>query len=171
VTGVGDPASPSAEELYRDLGPAVLGYLRAQGVDEPEDLLGDVFLQVTRDLERFRGDAAQARRWVFAIAHNRMVDHHRRRRRRPRTVPASSAPEPVDDGDLDEHLVDPDLVAALARLTRDQRDVVVLRFVADLSVADVAHLLRRRTGAVKALQARALANLGVALADPPGGPR
>src|SRR5690606_38682499 len=44
----------SAEELYRELAPAVLGYLRASGSADPEDRLGEVFLQVARDLPRFR---------------------------------------------------------------------------------------------------------------------
>jgi RNA polymerase sigma-70 factor (ECF subfamily) len=56
--------------------------------------------------------------------------------------------------------VDPALVAALASLTPDQREVVLLRFVADLSLDDVAKLTRRKVGAVKALQHRGLENLG-----------
>ena len=41
--------------IYRDLAPAVLGYLRARRAHEPEDLTGEVFLQVVRDLPRFQG--------------------------------------------------------------------------------------------------------------------
>ncbi|MER3453471.1 MAG: hypothetical protein C4344_07565, partial [Acidimicrobiia bacterium] len=59
----------------------MLGYLRAQGAREPEDLLGEVFLQVTRYLPRFRGDATDLRRWVFTIARHRLVDDQRRRAR------------------------------------------------------------------------------------------
>lgn len=143
----------TAEEVYRALAPAVLGYLRAQRAPDPEDILGEVFLQVARDLHRFEGDDAARRRWVFAIAHNRLLDARRRAARRPRlggeAVPESTGrplPEPLD----------PALVAALAQLTPDQREVVVLRFVADLSLDDVARLTRRRVGAVKALQHRGL---------------
>lgn len=146
----------SANEAYRTLAPAVLGYLRAQRAPEPEDTLGEVFLQVARDLHRFKGDADALRRWVFSIAHNRLLDALRREGRRPalsdREVPdrpAAPQPDPLD----------PALIAALAELTVDQREVVVLRFVADLPLADVAKITHRRVGAVKAMQHRALETL------------
>ncbi len=145
-----------ATTAYRELAPAVLGYLRARRVPDPEDVLGEVFLQVSRDLDRFHGDATDLRRWVFTIAHNRMTDAFRRRSRRPRivdrrppTAVAPPAPDPVDDA----------LIAALAELGDDQREVVVLRFVADLSLEDVAAITGRTANAVKAMQHRALANL------------
>ena len=143
----------TAGDAYRALAPAVLGYLRAQRAPDPDDLLGEVFLQVARDLHRFRGDADGLRRWVFSIAHNRLLDARRRQGRRPQTadhaVPDNPAPPPPDP-------FDPELVEALARLTPDQREVVVLRFVADLPLEDVARITRRRVGAVKALQHRGL---------------
>ena len=160
-----DPAA-----LYRELAPAVLGYLRTQSVEDPYETLGEVFFQVTRDLPRFAGDAAAARRWVFTIAHHRVVDDARRRARRPRTtdrhpdrdldrdpdrdlwdasVPIAEPPEPFDD----------ELLRAVQALTPDQREVIALRFVADLSLDQVATITERPVGAVKALQHRALANL------------
>lgn len=165
VLTVAVPIESPIEQLYRDLAPAVLGYLRAQCVEEPEDLLGEVFLQVVRDLPRFHGDEAAQRRWVFTIAHNRIVDHHRRRQRRPPTVPATEGRETADSRPVDHDLLDPRLLDALRSLTPEQRDVVVLRFVADLSLADVAKLLRRRPGAIKALQSRALTRLASLLEE------
>jgi len=142
------------------MAPAVLGYLRARRAPDPEDVLGEVFLQVSRDLDRFQGEAADLRRWVFTIAHHRMTDAFRRRARRPqiadRTPPVVAAPpvpEPVDD----------ELIAALQQRGDDQREVVVLRFVADLSLEDVAAITGRNVNAVKAMQHRALANLRRAL--------
>jgi RNA polymerase sigma factor (sigma-70 family) len=152
-----DAPSPEAGEVYRQLAPAVLGYLRAQRALEPEDLLGEVFLQVARDLPRFSGDDDALRRWVFTIAHHRLIDDRRRRARRPQMadgeVPDAPAPEAAD-------AVDPALVAALERLTPDQREVVLLRFVGDLPLEAVARLTKRNVGAVKALQHRALDHLG-----------
>ncbi|MFZ6003710.1 MAG: RNA polymerase sigma factor [Actinomycetota bacterium] len=145
-----------AGEAYRSLGPAVLGYLRGQGASDPEDLLSEVFLQVARSLPRFRGDDDAMRRWIFTIARNRLIDESRRRRRRPSTragpvpdVPARSA----------EDSFDPALLRALGQLTADQREVVVLRFVADLSLDEVATITKRAPGAVKSMQHRALAQL------------
>jgi RNA polymerase sigma factor (sigma-70 family) len=140
-------------DVYRALAPAVLGYLRGSGVEDPEDTLGEVFVHVVRDLHRFRGDDDGLRRWVFTIAHRRLVDARRRAARRPRPssepVPETPAPPPGDP-------IDAELVEALARLTPDQREVVVLRFVADLPVEAVARMTRRSSGAVRALQHRAL---------------
>ena len=153
---------PTAGEAYRNLAPAVLGYFRAQRAPDPEDLLGEVFLQVARDLPRFSGDDAALRRWVFAIAHNRLLDARRRAERRPQVtsavVPDLPAPPPVDS-------LDPALVQALGTLTPDQREVLVLRFVADLALEDVARITHRRVGAVKALQHRALDALAHALGN------
>lgn len=145
-----------AAGVYLRYAPAVRGYLRGQGVPDADDVLSEVFLQVARSLPRFEGDDDQLRAWVFTIARNRVVDEHRRRSRRPVVaqvpVPDRAAPpagEPVDA----------DLLAALAQLTADQREVVVLRFVADLPLEEVAAVTRRTEGAVKSMQHRALAQL------------
>lgn len=159
--GRSDPA-PDATEVYRALAPAVLSYIRSQGGAEPEDLLGEVFLQIVRDLPRFRGDDDALRRWVFSIAYHRLVDARRRSGRRPalddRAVPERCSAPTAD-------LLDPDLVRALGALTADQREVIALRFVADLSIDAVATLTGRSPGAVKALQHRALAVLAEQLGD------
>jgi len=143
----------SAAEAYRSLAPAVLGYLRAQRGPDPEDILGEVFLQVARDLPKFRGDDDALRRWVFSIAHNRLLDARRREARRPPVADRDVPDQPAVPG---PEVLDGELAAALAQLTPDQREVVVLRFVADLPLADVAKITHRRVGAVKAMQHRAL---------------
>jgi RNA polymerase sigma factor (sigma-70 family) len=154
---------PDAGDAYRLLAPAVLGYLRGQGVEDPEDLMGEVFFQVSRSIGTFRGDTEDLRRWVFTIARNRAIDDRRRRARRPVAadveVPDRATP-PVE-------LVDPELVDALAALTPDQREVVGLRFVADLSLDDVATITERPVGAVKSMQHRALGRLARTLAGEP----
>jgi RNA polymerase sigma-70 factor (ECF subfamily) len=148
----------TAEHAFATLARSVHGYLRTQLPAEADDLLGEVFVHVTRGIGRFRGDEAALRRWVFTIAHHRVVDERRRRVRRPRTVEP-----PVDVAGPSESHTDPGLVAALNALTVEQREVVVLRFLADLPLDAVAGITRRRVGAVKALQHRALENLAAAL--------
>jgi RNA polymerase sigma-70 factor (ECF subfamily) len=145
-----------AADVYRALAPAVLGYLRSQRVPDPEDVLSEVFHGVARDLQRFRGDEIALRRWVFTLAHHRLVDDQRKRARRPEELRAVLPERPAIH---DARAVDADLMEALDQLTPDQRHVVTLRFVADLPLRDVARITGRRVGAVKALQARALANL------------
>jgi RNA polymerase sigma-70 factor (ECF subfamily) len=155
--------SPTLEAGYRQLAGAVLGYFRSHRMAHAEDLLGEVFVSVARNLHRFQGDRDDFRRWVFAIAHRRRVDHVRHWRRRPQIVAADPPQQPASDPPA---ALDVDLVKALSELTALQREVVVLRFVADLSLGDVANIVGRSTGAVKALQVRALAQLAKLLGEP-----
>jgi RNA polymerase sigma-70 factor (ECF subfamily) len=157
-------ASDRLERLYRDLAPAVLGYLRGSGAAEPEDLLGDVFVAVIRGLPDCADDPAALRRWVFAVAHHRLVDERRKVTTRARDVALDTQPEPQVDGCYDEllnRLSATPAVRALATLSPDQRAVVLLRDVADLSVADTAHVLGKKAGAVKTTHRRALAALAL----------
>jgi RNA polymerase sigma-70 factor (ECF subfamily) len=139
----------------------VYAYAKAAGADDCEDVLGEVFVAVVRGLPRFRGDDDGLRRWIFTIAHHRVVDERRRLARQRKAIRVALdniAPPPEDP-------FDPMLVAALATLTVDQREVVVLRFIADLSLEDVAAMTKRPVGAVKSLQHRGLRNLANALAS------
>jgi RNA polymerase sigma factor (sigma-70 family) len=147
---------------YRAFAPGVLGYFRSHGMADAEDLVGEVFLSVARSLWRFRGDPDDLRRWVFAIARRRRADHIRRLIVRRRIIPRDPSEQSVTvpNEDFDIGLVD-----ALSRLTRAQREVVVLRFIADLSIDDVARILHRSTSAIKALQTRALTQLAGRLRD------
>jgi RNA polymerase sigma-70 factor (ECF subfamily) len=157
--------SVDAGEVYRRFGPSVYGYLRGQRVDDPDDLLGEVFFQISKSLPTFVGDEKDLRQWVFTIARNRVIDSRRRRARQPRTI--SAAPperfEPPDDASYAQ------LVEMLSILTEEQREVIGLRFIADLSLDDVATLTNRSVVAVKAMQHRAIAQLARALDDEPKG--
>ncbi len=154
----------SVETIYDSMAPAVLGYFRSHRMADPEGLTGDVFVAVTQRLAGFEGDDAALRRWVFTIAHHRRVDEIRRA---SRTAP----PAPPTRDVLEPHEpFDPDLVAALATLTDDQRQVVVLRHVADLSVDDVAAITGKSPGSVKMLSARGLEALAARLAPVPEEP-
>jgi RNA polymerase sigma factor (sigma-70 family) len=154
------------EAIYRDLAPAVFGYLRGQGANEPEDLASEVFVGIVRSLERFEGDERAFRTWVFSIAHRRLVDERRRLSR--------SLEEPTDPaemsglasgalvGDVEEEALEmlgSGVGRAMKALSPDQRAVLLLRILADLSVAEVASILGKSQGAVKTLQRRGLRSL------------
>lgn len=150
-------------ELYRALAPTVTGYLRAQGAREPEDLTGEVFVQAVRSIERFSGDAASFRSWIFCIAHNKLVDDSRYRRRRPVEVMADPGrdmvhPEHVEDLVLN-NLAQARVRRSIEKLTPDQRDVLLLRILGGLTIEEVARALDKQPSAVKALQRRGLAGL------------
>ena len=150
--------------LYRELHPKVLHYLLAREPSEAEDLASEVWLDVASGLNRFEGDEAGFRAWVFTIARRRLVDLRRRATVR-RTSPASTDMLRGDRGvgDVEEEalatLGTNAALALIASLPPDQADVVLLRVVGDLSVADVATIVHKRPGAVRALQHRALRNL------------
>jgi RNA polymerase sigma factor (sigma-70 family) len=148
-------------ELYRGLAPVVLGYLRANGAPDPEDTLSEVFLQVARDVPGFDGEEPGFRSWVFTIAHHRLIDARRHAARRPLELAA----EPPEPREREEDAADKALAKigteeverVLELLSEDQRAVLLLRVIGDLSIEDVAKALGKRPGAVKALQRRGLA--------------
>ena len=149
------------ERIYADLSGSIVGYLRVHGAAEPEDLTGEVFLQVVRDLHRFRGDERDFRAWVFTIVHRRLQDERRRRGRRP-TVPLpehAEGPEIVGGDVADDALTSLDhrrVVELLADLPPDQRSVLLLRILGDMTIEEIAAAVGKRPGAVKALQRRGL---------------
>ena len=150
------------QRLFDWLGRPVAAYLRGAGVEDPDGSANEVFLRVFGALDRFDGTEGRFRSWVFSIAHNLVIDERRRRSRRPPTAPLESAPEPSVGGAEDAMLValgDERVRAILAGLAPDQRDVVLLRIIADLSIEDTAAALGKSPGAVKALQHRAIATL------------
>lgn len=149
------------EILYRDLAPTVLGYLRARGARDPDDLLGEVFLQVVRDAQTFSGGEHDFRAWVLTIAHHRLLDDVRYRGRRPvdpapeQVLQASSGLGNVEDDALSGLEVER-LRRGLAQLSPEQQDVLMLRLFGQLTIDEVATALDKRPGAVKQLQRRGL---------------
>ncbi|MCW2920955.1 MAG: polymerase, sigma-24 subunit, subfamily [Thermoleophilia bacterium] len=145
------------EQFYLRFAPSVLGYLRSQRVDEPEDLLADVWLQVVRDLAGFDGSADGFRAWILRIAHNRLVDVRRADARRPDEVIVATLPELADAGDPAPPVDDQ---AELERLFHGvpatQRAVLYLRYVLDLPQGDIATVLGSTLAAVKMQQRRGI---------------
>lgn len=149
--------------VWTELSPKVLGYLRARGVEDAEGLTSEVFVQVLKRLPNLRGGAGELRTFVFSVAHARAVDDIRRRARRPAETPyeperddrvsASAEVRAFEDGPS------PDMTDLLSRLNDDQRTVVELRVIGDLSLEQTAAVLGRSTGAVKQLQRRGLLQL------------
>jgi RNA polymerase sigma-70 factor (ECF subfamily) len=151
-------------DLYDLLAPQVLGYLRVRGAADAEEVLGDVFLHLARGIDDFEGDCSGFRSWVFVIATSRLLDERRRLRRRP-TEPLDGTVEAHLCSDVDvETEVEHAAAAAeaqrlLAALTPDQRAVVELRVFGGLTSQEVAAIVDKPVGAVKALYRRGLGAL------------
>jgi RNA polymerase sigma-70 factor (ECF subfamily) len=147
------------ETIYAELAPTVCGYFRLQGAREPEDLVSEVFLGAFRSLDSFSGSEAQFRSWLFTIAHHRLTDERRRSARRPQVAGDNLAPDGPGGNVEDDALrrMSGDRVRSLVEsLAPDQRDVILLRMVSDLTVDSIADVLGKSSGAVKALQRRGL---------------
>ncbi|MFA9446283.1 sigma-70 family RNA polymerase sigma factor [Egicoccus sp. AB-alg6-2] len=127
-----------------------------------EDLVGDVFLRAYRRLSSFEWQGVDLGAWIMTIARNRVHDHFKSARfrlERP-TDDVRDDPGPSTPDDPERVAVARDLTRALgqalARLKDEHREVIELRFVHDLSVAETAAVMERSVGATKALQYRAL---------------
>jgi RNA polymerase sigma factor (sigma-70 family) len=136
--------------VYRELGPVVLGYLRARGVADPEAVTSDVFLCVLPRLDDLKGGVSGLRTFVMSVAHARMVDNARRRRRHPVVSEYDVALDPRVTNSAEDEALGSMATAGIVRLLRalpdDQREVLALRFVADLSVDTVASIIGRSSG-------------------------
>jgi RNA polymerase sigma-70 factor (ECF subfamily) len=166
----GEPDAVAA--VYRAHSPELFRFFlgAVRNKETAEDLVAGVFVSVIEALPRFRGPADALPGWLFRIARHDLYDHRRRVARYP-VEPLDLHPELDDDqGAPGPRADDPQevvigrmergrLLDAMRRLPPLQRDVLLLRLIGGLPVQDVAELVGRSPGAVKALQHRGLANL------------
>lgn len=149
--------------IWVEYAPAVAAFLSARGSREPDDLTSDVFLAVFDRLPDFVGGEPELRSFVFSIAYRRLVDELRMRSRRGEALEWSAETDPRRSASAEDaaltRLGDRSALSLLETLPEDQRNVMVLRIVADLTVEQVAAVLDKRPGAVKALQRRALESM------------
>lgn len=162
-----DGVESAWKDIYTELAGPVTGYLRSRGAADPEDLSSEVFFQVARNIHRFKGDEDKFRSWVFVIAHRRLIDSRRAQDRRPDFVDDESGPFESEGGNVEDEVMAELSTARVNEvfemLTEDQRDVLALRIVADLTLEETASVMGKRVGAIKALQRRALASVKVLL--------
>ena len=150
--------------LWRDLQPALLRYLNVLAPGAGEDLASETWLRVIKGLGRFSGDERAFRAWVFTVARHRAIDRWRRSaHRRAEPVPLEALvdlPAPDDPaGAAVDALSSQAALAMVASLPPDQAEVVLLRVVAGLEVAEVAAITGKRPGNVRVLAHRALRRL------------
>jgi len=149
-------------ELYEAVAPQLTRYLRARGVPEPDDVVGETFVKVVRYIEGFDGDEAAFRTWVFTIGRNLVVDDLRKRSRRPVDVAPDeqllrAGPRGDAEDDAMRDLATAHVEEVLDHLSVDQRDVLLLRILGGLTIGEIALVVGKKEGAVKMLQARGLA--------------
>jgi RNA polymerase sigma-70 factor (ECF subfamily) len=152
--------------LYEHFASPLFRYLcvRCDNVALAEDLTGEVWVRVVQRLPSFRIPAASPelafRGWLYRIASNLVIDTYRRRSSQDVTIPETlMAGTPAPDEQVIAREEHGEVRAALDHLNEQQREVLVLRFVEEHSVAEVAHLTGRSAGAVRVMQYRALRTL------------
>jgi RNA polymerase sigma factor (sigma-70 family) len=155
--------------LWQALSPGVLGYVRGRGVPDADDVTSEVFLAAFQRIPTFEGDGSAFRSWLFTIAHHKAVDAVRR---------GPVLREHLMEDVLDERTTASAEHDALSRLgdeavrdlldllTDDQRDVVLLRVVGELSLEETAVVVGKPVGSVKQLQRRGLARLRRSIGGP-----
>jgi RNA polymerase sigma-70 factor (ECF subfamily) len=140
--------------LWRALQPRLLRYLRVKAGSSYEDVAGETWLQVVRDLAAFEGDAIAFRSWLFTIARHRAIDAARNRSARPLVLVEDVAvidprrSDSAEDDALARSSVDRAL-KILTSLPAEQAEMVALRVLADLDVAAVAQIVGKSPGAVR----------------------
>lgn len=170
---VGDAAA--FETLFRRFNRPVASFAAARRAADPEGVVNETFLRVFRSLPTFEGNEAQFSGWIFRIARNLVIDDVRRQGRRIDEVPseALSTPSSTDgpaaptqpgaDTLALANFENDDIERHLDCLTAEQRDIILLRVVADQSIEVVAATLGKSISAVKSTQFRAIRQLREAL--------
>jgi RNA polymerase sigma-70 factor (ECF subfamily) len=162
-----EPAAVS--RVYAAYAPALFRFFLAAVGDRPtaEDLTGDVFKSAIEGLPGFHGPVEALGGWLFSIAHHDLSDFRRKQARSPGITPLEQA---LDEAAIAAGAHDPEqlaiqriegdrALAALRQLSPDQREVLLLRMAAGLTAPEVAAIVGKTTGAVKALQHRGVASL------------
>lgn len=152
--------SEAFARLYDDCMDRIYRYIYFRVTDEQtaEDLTSQVFFKAWENLDRCKSTGAPFIAWLYTIARNAVIDYYRTRKNTVALDEASTlaSEEPAPDEEVEFKFETESLREALQELTHDQRQVVVLKFLAGLSTDEIADRLGKRAGAVRALQMRAL---------------
>ncbi len=157
----GSPEATSA--LYRRYYQSIYRYFyyRTGDLQTAEDLTADVFLKMVEAIPNYRIEATPFQAWLFQIARNLAIDHFRRSSTHPTTSIheniTTSAPDV--ESTLDGHLTSHGLAEAFSKIEDGQRDVLLMRFIEDMPIAEAARVLHKTEDAVKGLQRRGLSAL------------
>jgi RNA polymerase sigma-70 factor (ECF subfamily) len=155
--------------LWRAFNHRLVRYLRLQIGDRADDIASETWIHIARRIDAFSGNEAQFRGWLFTTARRRLIDAHRRNARRAETPVAAGTLEaaPAVDSNPEQAAMSAHgtewALAALGQLPDDQREVIALRVLGGLAVAEVARTLELSPGNVRVLQHRGLRRLRILL--------
>lgn len=147
-------------------------YYKVGNFADSQDLTGQAFLKAFENIDSFEVRDVAFSSWLYRISHNLVVDYFRRESKRE-SVPIDEQPQmPSNRGNpVDQVMADLDserLYKALHKLTHNQREVIVLKFIDNLSNSQVAEIMGISVGAVKSTQKRGLLSLNRVLSNSTG---
>lgn len=147
-------------ELYRRHIDRIFRYVLLRVGDEvvAEDLTSDVFVRALEALDTYEDRGAPLAAWLYRIASARVIDHWRRQKRVEVSLDATDLDAFIEMS-ANDVLAYKILAESMRQLTDEQQEVIILKFVEDYSITEIAQITGRTEGAVKALQHRALASL------------
>ena len=151
------------EKIYKDFYPKVYQYLvnRMSSVEDAEDMAQTVFIKVFTKLDTFDGEKSSLSTWIFNITRNTLIDHQRSMTLRiHEEIPETQADDSPDM--LDNLIMEQEqerLADALERLTREERDLIILHYYKEYTLLNIAELMRRPYGQIKRLHMKALQKL------------
>ena len=136
-------------------------YFRVSDEGTAEDLTSQVFLKAWENIDRYQAGSSPYIAWLYTTARNLVIDYHRTKKESVAlddAIPlASGAQTPAEETEARFELQA--MRDALQFLTDDQQQVLILRFIAGLPNANIARVMNKREGAIRALQMRALQTL------------
>jgi len=147
-------------------------YYRVGDVKDAEDLTEQVFLKAWEALPGYEQRGNPFSSWLYRIAHNIVVDHHRHRKPTvPVPLPAKAGWESKQPTSLEQVIEAEEaaaLASAIAQLPEEQQQVIILRFVEGLNHTRVARIMDKSEGACRVIQHRALVALNQLLTGTQG---
>jgi RNA polymerase sigma-70 factor (ECF subfamily) len=145
------------EKIYKYL------YYKVGSTQDAEDLCEQVFLKAWEAIGRYTWCGYPFSSWLYRLAHNLVVDHYRTRREfvpLQDVIAQGNEPSDPDPAQALARTLDAnELVQAIVQLTEDQRQVIALKFIEGYENSEIAQMLGKKEGAIRALQYRALRSL------------
>lgn len=137
-------------------------FLKISDKSETEDLVHEIFLSAWKNICNFSPQGFPFSSWLYQIARNKVIDHYRTKK--THLTLETLAEEKFKTTDAIAHQIDTDtelreIKNAMQQLNEDQQNILLLRFVEDLSYQEIAALLNKNEGAIRLIQHRALRNL------------
>ena len=151
-------------EVVARFGDSLYGYIYSITGDHhlSEDVISETYLRMVEKIDSYTYYGAPFKAWLYRIAHNLAITASKRASRTVTGDALERVAPPVDDPatTIVAQLEAEDLRSAIAELTEEQQQVILLRFVAGHSPGEVAQALDKTENAVKQMQFRALRSLG-----------